>query len=384
MQIALVYKSYLPSYGGIEVLMHTIAKGLKEKGCDVTVITLNVLPGKRINKLPEEEFIDGIRVLRLKSTELIMSQIDYCVETGLLKNILRECEIVHVFSSLPSAILYKTLSLCRKLKLSCVWQPIFITNRFKYHKNPFVRSLGNIYDEFILPVLARKADVIVSLTEAETNFFKEKVKVPVFTLGECVEMVHVSPRIMKQVLCKYKISCNRYILSVGRIVWYKGYDLLLHSWRFIEPLFENLKLVIIGRDYGYKKKLLEIINKYKVRNVLFLDPVSFQELHALYQGCLFVVSLSRFETFHRIALEAWVHRKPIIALDLGPATKHIAEARGGILVNEYTPNIILSMKHLIEDRDSATRMGIRGYTMLKQKYTVDIYVKKLLAIYRYI
>ncbi|RLF22174.1 MAG: hypothetical protein DRN15_09720 [Thermoprotei archaeon] len=213
------------------------------------------------------------------------------------------------------------------------------------------------------------------------HFFKEKAKVPAFVLGECVEEVKLDQHTVETILSKYRLERSRYILSVGRIVWYKGYDLLLHAWKHVEHVYNELKLVIVGKDYGYKSKLLKLIRKYNLRNVVFLEDVQSMELHALYEGCLFAVSLSRFETFHRIAIEAWSHKKPIVALDLGPATRHIFNAKGGILTTDDPLSIIKAFFKLISNTKCCRELGYNGYIAFKRNYSSEIYAKKLLTIY---
>ena len=357
--------------------MHTMARGLVWRGMDVCVVTLR--HGKN---LPTHEKLDDIPVYRLSVGRFLMSQIDISIDKEGLRKLLGETDVAHVFSSIPSSILMSSLRMCRELSRVCVWQPIYVTNRFRYHKSLFVRFLGRLWDRFCLPRLARFPHAVVALTSAEAEFFRRlRNDLIVEVLGECVEEVQIDDGYVGEVLARYGLERDSYLLSVGRLVWYKGYDLLLEAWRYIEGRYRDLKLVIVGSDWGYKKVLLDIVERYGLRNVVFLEKLPFRELHALYEGSLAVVQLSRFETFHRVALEAWSHRKPIIALDLGPATEHI-KCGGGILVRDSVEDVVKALKLVIEDRELRRRLGSEGYRIFRERYSVESYVDKLLNLYR--
>jgi len=376
--IIMVYKLYLPSYGGIELLMHIIACELIRRGVIVCTATL------RLSDLPSFEVVDGVNVCRLGFRWLLFDQVDVGVDVGGLREVLRDADVVHVFSSIPSSLLVSSLRRCRELGKVCVWQPIYIPGRFRYHRSVFVRLIGGLWDRFVLPRLARYAHGLVTLTSAEAEYFRRfRPDLPIEVFGECVEEVSVDRDFVEEVLGRYGLSWGSYVLSVGRLTWYKGYDLLVDAWRFIEKDYPWLKLVIVGSDWGYKRELLARIHKYGLKNVVMLENVPGKELHALYEGSLFVVQLSRFETFHRIALEAWSHRKPIVALDLDAATEHIRDSDDGLLIRNHNDvgEIVSALRRLIEDDSLRASMGLRGYKVFKERYSVPRYVDRLLKFY---
>lgn len=357
--------------------MHSIAKGFINKNVNISVITL-ILKG-----LPNHEAFDDVNVYRLGFRTLLFSQIDIGINVSDLKRILENNDVVHAFSSIPSHLLVSSLKLCRSLGKLCVWQPIYIPNRFRFHRSFIVRFLGGLWDRFALPRLASYAHGIVALTSAEADYFRRyRPDLPVEVLGECVKEVNLQKDFVQEVLDSYGLSQNGYIISVGRLAWYKGYDLLVGAWRFIERDYPELKLVIVGSDWGYKRVIVDRIRKYGLKNIIMLEGIPERELHALYEGSMFVVQLSRFETFHRIALEAWSHKKPIVALDLGAATEHIRDSGGGILVGDNVGEVASAIKALIENRGVRLRMGLKGYELFKIKYSVSSYVNRLLEFYK--
>jgi len=379
LDVIFIYKSYLPYHGGIEYLIHTIATELLLQDVSCSVLSL-----KFSNDLPPVEYINGVKVFRIPAKLFIKNQVDIVTGIHTMMRILREKgqDIVHIFSSIPSSVLFHALNIAKKFKRKIAWHPIFIPGRFNRYKNPIIKATGVIYDTFVVPEIAKKVDIIFTLTSAEATYLKRHTQSIVRVVGECVNEPPTLPKTsLFEILSRYDLTPGTYLLSVGRMTYYKGYDLLLKTWRTLEREYHDLKLVLVGPDAGYRLSIIRMIRNFKLKRVKLLGAVSMDVLNALYDGCLFVVSLSRFETFHRIALEAWSHKKPIVALNLGPATEHIASSNGGFLVNDDLAHIIRTLRSLVENRALRVRLGLNGYTIFKERYTPKAYVGRILESY---
>lgn len=363
--------------------MHTLGRGLRKRGMDVHVITLNA-HGNILNSLLSFEIIDDIPVHRVKVRSFLYKQIDVGLDKKTLYELLNEFDIIHVFSSIPSELLYRSIINFSSIR-PVIWQPIFIPHRFAIQGNYWMRLLGELHDNLVLPKLARRVRGILALTKTEGDFFRRhtRKKCLIRVIGECVEEIKIPPVIVNRVLDKYKLKREGFVLSVGRIVWYKGYDLLIDAWHYVERKWPSIKLVIVGKDYGFKDFLERKVRSYKLKNVIFTGAISSEELHALYDACLFVISLSRFETFHRIALEAWSHRKAIVALNLGAATEHIKPGTG-ILVPDNPLYVARIIHYLLQHPEVCQEMGDQGYRVYRNNYSVNTYVTKVIKTYKYI
>ncbi len=120
---------------------------------------------------------------------------------------------------------------------------------------------------------------------------------------------------------------------------------------------------------------------YGFRDIVLLKNLPSSALYMLYESFVFVAQLSWFETFRRIALEAWSHRKPIVALDLGSATEHIKGSSAGILVHDNVGEVVSAIRKLIEDGEFRAVMGSRGYEVFRERYSIPSYVDRLLRFY---
>jgi glycosyltransferase involved in cell wall biosynthesis len=376
-KILLVYKYFLPNIGGIENLMYLIAEMLSKHGLDISILSTDLIHG--VPSLPQTDEAGGYKIHRIHSLGSIMKQIDLTIDLNHVVKVVKEADIVHIFSSTPSSLLYSSIFLSKLTRKPILWQPIYHPIRLKTY-NSILRLLGYIHDSGMVRLLSKLVHSVICLTDDESRFFRNFGIKNVYVLGECAKEVSIPHYKVLRVLEKYQLEYGGYVLSVGRIVWYKGYDLLIRTWGQMEEKFPNLKLVIVGSDGGYKQNLEKMISRFGSKNVIFTGSVDDPSLHALYEGCNCVVSLSRFETFHRIAIEAWSHRKPIVALNLGGPTIHISSDTG-ILVNDDVSEVYRALIELLGDEERRKAMGMKGYEKFRRLYSVESYTNRLLDIY---
>jgi len=116
-----------------------------------------------------------------------------------------------------------------------------------------------------------------------------------------------------------------YILSFGRLVPKKGFDLLLSAFAKIVHQFPYISLMIAGD--GILKKELEAQAAacgYTSR-VLFPGRVSADEVVGFLSKCLFAVIPSKEESFGIAALEAVAAGKPVLATRVGGMVELLAK-----------------------------------------------------------
>jgi len=117
------------------------------------------------------------------------------------------------------------------------------------------------------------------------------------------------------------------ILSVSRIVPYKGFDVLIQALKKINLPW---RLVVVG-SYGkesYYKKIRALADK----RVVFLRGISDQDLHDLYDQCdLYSLGGKVWEGFGMPFLEAGLHSKPSVAFEHTVLQEVIIHGKTGYL-----------------------------------------------------
>jgi glycosyltransferase involved in cell wall biosynthesis len=117
---------------------------------------------------------------------------------------------------------------------------------------------------------------------------------------------------------------NKFVVSVGRLVYQKGYDLLINSFSKIDTHL----LLIIGQG-SEEKNLKEMVRRLNLEDrVKFLG---FQDNPYKYMARAdFLVSSSRFEGFPNVVLESLACGVPVIANDYKGGIREILDEGEGI------------------------------------------------------
>lgn len=147
---------------------------------------------------------------------------------------------------------------------------------------------------------------------------------------------------------KYAIN-DKIILYLGRINRIKGLENLAMSFKQILDELAGVKLVIIGPDDGYLKKLQILINSLKVqKNVLILGPLYGNDKIAAYIDASVLVLPSIYEMFPITILEALACNLPII-LSESCFISDIIRNRAGLVVHPTPEELKKSIIAILND-----------------------------------
>lgn len=150
------------------------------------------------------------------------------------------------------------------------------------------------------------------------------------------------------------------VIAAGRLMYQKGYDILIESFKNVYVNNNNYRLFIIGADYDNKQK--EFVARVKELNLEgVISFLGFQKnpYQYYFYSDLFVLS-SRWEGLPNTVLENMYLNKPIVATKCIPFMNElIRDGENGLLVNveniEELSNAILNFKSIQpEYRDDST------------------------------
>lgn len=139
---------------------------------------------------------------------------------------------------------------------------------------------------------------------------------------------------------------QKQIISVGRLEYQKGYDLLLTIWKKIELKRCDWQLKIYGEG-SLKKELEEQITEMHLQNVHIVSPTN--EIIKAYTASSVYVMSSRYEGFGMVLIEAMSCGLPCIAFDCPCGPKNIIhDGENGFLIkmgdiDSYVEKLILLM-----------------------------------------
>jgi glycosyltransferase involved in cell wall biosynthesis len=119
-RVLLVTANYRPSVGGIERFVEILARGLADRGHEVTVATC------RLQNAPLEEWTEGVRVVRIPSSDVMRRRLDVPLplpapraSLRTLGRLVAEADVVHAQDALYPTTL-EALGLARRRRIPSV------------------------------------------------------------------------------------------------------------------------------------------------------------------------------------------------------------------------------------------------------------------------
>ena len=188
---------------------------------------------------------------------------------------------------------------------------------------------------------------VVTLTNEDLHKYEE------IGLKEKIEVI---PNIVFYNKEKSHDINSKRIISVGRLTYQKGYDLLIEIWNKIEKEFPDWKLDIFGEGED-KISLLNKINELKLNNIKINNFT--KNIDIEYQKSAFYVMSSRFEGLPTVLIEALSFGLPVISFECpaGPKTIISQEVNGELVKNYDIEEFQNKMKKLMNSLE------------LRKKYT---------------
>lgn len=167
---------------------------------------------------------------------------------------------------------------------------------------------------------------------------------------------------LQELLVRFSIK-EKYIIFLGRLLYNKGIDTLIHAFK---SLASNYLLVIVGNG-PFEQKLNGIIKKLNLENrIIFTHFISDEEVYALLQGAELYCLPSRWESFSISTLEAMAAGCPIICSNVGGLGIWAAEA--AIMVNPNNVEELEAELHRVISDEQLLKIHREKSLNLAKKY----------------
>ncbi|MGM0874215.1 MAG: glycosyltransferase [Bacillota bacterium] len=137
------------------------------------------------------------------------------------------------------------------------------------------------------------------------------------------------------------------ILTIGRLVEPKGYDLAIEACHMLKKQGYKFKWYVIGEG-TLKSKLKNMVKEYQLEDVLiFLG--TYQNPYGFLRQCDIYVQPSRFEGYGLAIAEARILQKPIVATNFSVVKNQIKNKENGLIVDMNAEAIYKGIQEIIED-----------------------------------
>jgi glycosyltransferase involved in cell wall biosynthesis len=290
-------KFYPPEWGGMESVTQDLAIATQAAGHTVTVVAFTKSgPAKR-------EIMDNVLVERAPAKTLASQPLSLgWVQRAITA--VRDADIVHIH--LPNMLAAIVLPFVpAKAKVVLHW-----------HSDVVGKGVLSRLTRPLEYALARRANAIIATSDpyakasAVLNAFSDKVNV--IPLG-----IHDPATAASSFLpdgLKSFIAGRRVLLSVGRLVPYKGFGYLIDAMDDVES---DCCLIIVGGGELSETLSQDIASKNLHSTVMLAGKVPLETLNALFKTASVYVmpSTMRSEAFGVVLLEAMAHGLPVIATE---------------------------------------------------------------------
>ena len=285
MKILYITKFFPPEYGGIETLSKNICDFFSERQNKIEVICFS----KKKTYISRK---NSYKVFYFKPfINLFSAPISLKIVLFIFRNF-KKYDYIHIHT--PNPLIEFALLFLPIKNLIVSWGSDIINQK-----------LLRFFFRPIQYLLLKKSKKIISLSNHYLNYSDDLIKFK--------HKILIIPPIIKKK--KNKINRIRYknflILSVGRLVNYKGYNIAIKAIKYL-PL--RYKLVIIGDGINKKKLLTQIKDLNLNKRVKIIDNADDQlKEKFLKKSSIFLMcSTSRAESFGIAILEAISYGLPLI------------------------------------------------------------------------
>ncbi|RZJ70839.1 glycosyltransferase family 4 protein [Flavobacterium sp.] len=248
-----------------------------------------------------------------------------------------------------------------------------IPTYFEYHTSYYGFELGNArlsfpqraknsIIDFAKQLAENRYTKIVYLNQAEFDHYKRKNSVIIPNFYNVIEKQSGENR-------------KNIAISLGRLSFQKGYDLLIETWAKLDQKIENWEMHVYGNGEN-REALAEQLSKHDFKNPFHFFEATDVIDEKLSEASIYVMS-SRFETFPMVLLEAMSHALPIVSFDCptGPASIS-TNGKDGILVRpDDVSELANGLQKLIENPDLRREMGSAGEILVK-RFSPQIVMKQ--------
>ncbi len=363
MRILGIGKFYPPEYlGGLETAVATLNRGIVRRGEEASCVVCAVRGPTRA------ETVDGVRVVRVRSHGTVLSQ---PVAPGLVAAVRREPgDLVHLHHPNPAGDLAAVLDRAR---------PLVVTQHSDIVRQ---RALRALYAPVLARAYGRARFVVVAseqLLAASRELAPYREKARVIPYGIETARFAASPETTRRAASlRASWGPEPVVLAVGRLVGYKGFDVLVEAMRGLDA-----RLVVVGQ--GPEEDRLKALAGADARVVL-AGRVAEAELPAYYHAAdLFCLpSLTMAEAFGIVLLEAMACGKPLVTTALPTGVSAVnRDGQTGLVVPPGDAGALRdALRALLGDERRRLSMGLSAKMVLDREYTAALMADRYLTLYR--
>ncbi|MHA1284907.1 MAG: glycosyltransferase family 4 protein [Promethearchaeota archaeon] len=257
------------------------------------------------------------------------------------------------------------------------------------------KSFGKIKVRLFVYIINKYYKYIISVSKSikklaiKQGIKKEKIKV----IYNGIPIKNLDNIDIEKIKKKDKINNNNnnFIIGCfGRITPKKGQHILLEAVLKLKNKIPELKCLIIGKPsfgikgsleyYEYLKNFVSINNLQNIVEFIewtdninyYYDKLSIYILPSIYP-----------DPFPTVNLEAMLHKKPVIAVDIGGSKEQVVDGITGFIIEPGNSNTLAEkLFFLYKNPKIAKNFGKSGFERVKVRFNMKVYSENYLSLYK--
>ncbi len=372
-------KQYYPHIGGIEVTMQQFAEGIQDSMVSHVLASQDKGPARHT-------IINGVPVYYAKSWGILAS---LPISWDLIRYLRKhhsEYDIIHLHMPFPLGDLACLLS-GFKGKLVLYW-----------HSDVVRQKKALLFYKPLMNWTLRRADAIAIATQGNIDgspyvkpFEKKCVRIP-FGLRAAWEEKSDRYWAEKETLpaVSHKENPSLHLLFIGRLVYYKGCDVLIAAMEAIKTEFPlelaSISLHLVGTgamESELKKRVARAALNHHIR---FLGEVSDSVLEQEIRRCDVLVfpSVANSEAFGLVQLEAMAFGKPVINTSLPTGVPWVSlHKKTGLTIPPNNKKALQkAILWMLKNPGKRCQMGIVARKRIKDEFTQEQMLNRIMKLYQ--
>ncbi|MGI8608536.1 MAG: glycosyltransferase family 4 protein [Candidatus Dormibacteria bacterium] len=350
MRILYVTPLYLPWLGGLEILCSQLLAELVARGHEVAVLT-----AVNDHSVPlGEDVVQGVRVLR---TDVYEARREVPMDLLLIQREVARFtadfapDVTHAHD--PGALLWVYQRGAARRS------PLLVTihNVMTHHAPKQLESMAR---------MVRLADWVVGVSDdvvQDTRTFA--------SLSAGRESVVVNGVVPPGPAPAPVADGPARLLSVGRLVPQKGFDLALEALALVVRERPEVRLDIVGEGPEERHLREQIKALGLVQHARLLGRVEHARIAGLMAAATAVVMPSRFEGMPLVALEAGRTGRPVVGTAAPGLRCAVVDGHTGLLVPAEDPRALAAaLLRVVDDRDLARKLGAAARERIEVEHSL--------------
>jgi len=350
-----------PNEGGIEVFSYDLLEYLNSKGIKADLLCFGSKTAKSSYK--GFDYFECKMNIKLNSAPLSYDFIK------IFKRIEREYDIIHIHSPNPLA---EFLSLFTDKKIIIHWHSDIVKQKISYR----------FYKPIQQKVLKKAHKIICTSpqyleTSKQLRDFKENAVIIPSGLNPS-RLKASNEKVTKSL--KAKIGNKKIVLSIGRLIYYKGFEYLIEAGQYIK---DDVAIVIVGGGPLYEN-LKDMVKALNLENKVYLlgrvDKIS----SYIKESDLFCLpSVERTEAFGLVLVEALYFGKPLITTNVEGSGMNYVNQDGitGLVVPPRNPKALAdAINKILSDNNLYERFSKNARERFKE-FDISSIGDKIVSLY---